>query len=112
SLPFDHPPGSYFEYAQTPVTLLAAVVEAAAGQDLQDFAAAQLFEPIGITRDRWWWSRDAAGHTVGYASLSMRPVDLARLGTLLLDGGRWGPRQLIDPGYVDAMSASSPANPG
>ncbi len=112
TLPFDHPPGTWFEYAQTPVTLLAAVVEAAVGQDLQDFAATELFEPLGITRDRWWWSRDVAGHTVGYASLSMRPIDLVRLGTLLLDGGRWGDRQLLDPDYVAAMSAPSPTNPG
>jgi CubicO group peptidase (beta-lactamase class C family) len=112
ALPFAHPPGEYFEYAQTTVTLLGAVVEAAVGQDLQAFADEQLFTPLGIPRRRWSWQRDVAGHTIGYAALAMAPIDLARVGTLLEHDGRWGDRQLLDPGYVAAMRSASPANPG
>jgi CubicO group peptidase (beta-lactamase class C family) len=111
-LPFAHPPGTYFEYGQTTVTLLGAVVERAVGEDLQAFAAHQLFDPLGIPPGRWSWARDAGGHTMGYAYLSMAPVDLARLGALLLHRGRWGDQQLLDAGYVDEMGAASPTNGG
>lgn len=110
-LPFDHEPGTYFEYAQTTVTLLGAVVEAAAGEDLQDFAQRELFGPLGIPRSRWSWARDGAGHTHGFAFLAMAPIDLARLGGLLLHRGRWGSTQLLTPGFVDQMSQPTPTNP-
>ena len=112
ALPFAHEPGTFYEYAQTTVTVLGAVVEAAVGQDLQAFAQAELFGPLGIPRDRWSWQRDVAGHTIGFAALAMAPVDLARIGTLLAHDGQWGDRRLIDPGYVAAMGASSATNPG
>ena len=112
ALPFAHAPGTFYEYAQTTVTVLGAVVEAAVGQDLQAFAQAELFGPLGIPRDRWSWQRDVAGHTIGFAALAMAPVDLARIGTLLAHDGQWGDRRLIDPGYVAAMGASSATNPG
>jgi CubicO group peptidase (beta-lactamase class C family) len=110
-LPFDHEPGSYFEYAQTTVTLLGAVVEAATGTDLQEFAQRELFGPLGIPRQRWSWVRDGGGHTHGYAFLAMAPIDLARLGGLLLARGRWGDIQLLDAAFVDEMSAPTPTNP-
>ncbi len=109
---FTHTPGTYFEYAQTTVTVLGAVVSAAVGEDLQTFATTQLFEPLGIPRARWTWGRDAAGNTQGYAFLNMAPVDMAKIGALLLHGGRWGDQQLIDPTYVKEMSQASTTNGG
>lgn len=112
SMPFVHEPGTYFEYAQTTVTTLALVVARAVGEDFQAFVSAQLFEPIGIEPGTWDWAHDGAGHTQGYAWLRLRPVDMARLGTLALQDGRWGDRQLIDASYVDAMDDPTPTNPG
>lgn len=111
-LPFEHAPGTYFEYAQTTVSLLVATIERATGTDIQTFADAQLFSPLGIPRQRWSWARDQFGHSFGYAFLSMAPLDLARLGTLLLHRGQWAGRQLIDADYVAAMSTPSATNPG
>lgn len=111
-LPFDHEPGTYFEYAQTTLTTLGAVVEAAVGRDLQEYARDELFRPLGIPDTRWSWMRDGAGHTLGYAALSMAPLDLARIGELLLHRGAWGGQQIIDAGYVDQMSEPTGTNPG
>lgn len=112
SMPPVHEPGTHFEYAQTTVTTLAAVVQAAVGRDLQDFVQAELFGPIGIERGSWSWWRDGAGNTHGYAWLRMRPIDVARLATLALEEGAWGDRQLIDPDYVREMARGTDANPG
>jgi CubicO group peptidase (beta-lactamase class C family) len=113
SLPVDHRPGTYFDYHQTAVTLLAALVERAVGRDLQSFAQDELFGPIGIARDSWFWLRDGAGHTEGWSQWFSEPDDnLARLGTLMLDGGVWDGRRLIDESYLRELSMPSPANPG
>lgn len=112
SLPFDHEPGTYFEYAQTTVTLLAAVVQRAVGEDLQTYAQRELFDPLGIPRHHWNWSRDAKGQTHGYAFLFMPPKHLARFGQLMLQEGAWHGRQLVDAAYIRELGAATPTNGG
>lgn len=110
SLPFDQEPGTYWEYAQSPCTLLAEAITRAVGQDLQSFAQQELFGPIGIAAGSWTWERDRAGHTQGWAHLQMRPQDWARLGQLVLNRGSWNGTQLISEDYIEAATSSSPAN--
>jgi CubicO group peptidase (beta-lactamase class C family) len=90
NLPLVHEPGTYFQYAQTTITLLGIVVERAVGQDLRTFATTNLFEPIGIEPGTWKWERDGVGHTHGYAWLMMTPIAMGKLGTLVLHNGAWG----------------------
>ena len=71
SLPFDHRPGRFWEYGQSPVSLLANTVERSVGMDLQDWAQRELFGPIGIPRSAWSWERDRSGNTEGWAHLHM-----------------------------------------
>ncbi|MDZ4299181.1 MAG: serine hydrolase [Moraxellaceae bacterium] len=113
SLPVDHEPGTWFEYAQTPLTLLTAIVERAVGMDFQQFAQQELFDPIGIGRDEWFWLRDRAGNTEGWAWLFSEPNNAqALLGHLMLQQGVWHDRQLINHDYMRALRTPSPANPG
>jgi CubicO group peptidase (beta-lactamase class C family) len=110
SLRFDHTPGSYWEYEQSPCTLLAEAITRAVGQDLQAFAQQELFGPIGIPAGSWTWERDRAGHTQGWAHLQMRSQDWARFGQLVLGHGSWNGTQLIDEAYIDDATTSSAAN--
>jgi CubicO group peptidase (beta-lactamase class C family) len=111
SLGFDHEPGTYWEYQQSPVTLLAEVVRRAVGaRDLQAWAQQELFAPIGIARSDWSWQRDRAGHTEGWAHLEMVSPAWARLGTLVLHRGTWAGRRLISSDYMRQMTSSSKAN--
>ena len=48
-----HPPGTYFEYAQSPVALLAEAIGRAAGEDPQAFAQRELMDPLGIPEGSW-----------------------------------------------------------
>lgn len=111
ALDFDHQPGTYFEYAQTPITVIAEIVTRAAGEDVQSFAQRELFGPIGIDEGSWSWTRDAAGHTAGYYGLNMRAKDFARLGELVRRDGAWEGEQLIDPGFLADSLSASPTNP-
>lgn len=112
SLPFAHKPGTYFEYAQTTVTLLGVVVQRATGEDLQSFADTELFRPIGITHHDWYWARDEKGNTHGYAWLVMTPIGAARLGELVLHRGDWNDTQVVDSAYIDEMGQPTPTNGG
>ncbi len=109
--PFEAVPGSTFNYAQTTVTALVAVVEAAVGEDLQAFAQRELFGRIGISADQWRWGRDASGRTQGFAFLEMTPKAFARLGRLLLQDGQWAGEQLIASDYIAQARTGTAANP-
>ncbi len=110
NLPFVHEPGTYFEYAQTTITLLGIVVERAVGEDLQTFATTNLFEPIGIKPGTWTWERDGMGHTHGYAWLMMSPIAMGKLGTLVLHNGEWGRQRIIDASYIREMGTPTATN--
>lgn len=110
--PFEAEPGTRFIYAQTVLTALGAVVEAAVGEDLQEFAQRELFGPVGITRGEWSWARDVAGRSQGFAFLDMAPRALGRLGLLMLDEGMWGDTRVLDADYVRQGASGTEANPG
>ncbi|MFD5178705.1 serine hydrolase domain-containing protein [Nocardia sp. NPDC058379] len=110
--PADHAPDSTFQYAQNTPMLLAEIVEIATGVDFQGFAQRELFAPLGIDRANWVWLRDRSGNTAVNGGLAMRPDDLARLGRLLLQEGRWGGEQLIAADYLREATTGTAANPG
>ncbi|WP_036566870.1 serine hydrolase [Nocardia sp. BMG51109] len=110
-LPLDTPPGSTFSYSQRNVDLLAYVLEQAVGEPLQQFAQRELFDPLGIERGDYYWARDRSAHTYGYAHLLIPPDDLAKLGLLVSNDGRWGAAQVVSDEYLRQARQPSPTNP-
>ncbi|MFI7664851.1 serine hydrolase domain-containing protein [Nocardia sp. NPDC049526] len=109
-VPLVNPPGAVFSYSERDVDLLAYVIELAVGAPLQQFAQRELFDPLGIERGDYYWARDRAGHTYGYAHLMIPPNDFAKLGLLVSNNGRWGTQQLVSETYLRMARQPSPAN--
>jgi hypothetical protein len=105
-----HPAGTYFEYAQSPVALLAEAVGRAAGQEVQQFAQRELMDPLGIPDGSWHWVRDRAGHVQGFMGVNMRVEDFGRLGELMRRGGVWRGRRLLSRRFVREAIAPSSTN--
>lgn len=105
-----HEPGTYFEYAQSPVSLLAEIVGRAAGEEFVSFAQRERMGPLGIEPGSWFWVRDRAGHAGGFYGVNMHPDDFGRLGELLRRGGRWRGRRLLGDEFVRGAITPSPAN--
>jgi CubicO group peptidase (beta-lactamase class C family) len=112
ALPSWYAPGTEFMYAQNTLTLLSHVVERATGQDFQAFTQQELMNRVGIARDHWVWLRDRSGNTFAWGGLLMRPDDEARLGHLMLNRGKWGSDQVINPSYMNQATTGTQANPG
>jgi CubicO group peptidase (beta-lactamase class C family) len=102
-----HKPGTYFEYAQSPVALLAEATARATGEDFVAFAQRELMDPLGIKAGSWNWTRDDHGRVLGYMGVQMRPDDYARLGELLRRGGVWNGKRLLSKQYVHNATAPS-----
>jgi CubicO group peptidase (beta-lactamase class C family) len=131
-------PGESFAYSSATSHLLSAIVADATGQSTMAFARAELFAPLGIATDdaleqrvRHWpptqaeleayeqapvaWPRDPQGYHYGGAFLKLPARDLAKLGYLYLNGGRWDGAQVVPADYVAASTrpqSDPPVGPG
>jgi CubicO group peptidase (beta-lactamase class C family) len=110
TLPPVHKPGTYFEYAQSPVALLAEATARATGEDFIAFAQRELMDPLGIKAGSWSWTRDDQGRVLGYMGVQMRPDDYGRLGELLRRDGVWRGKRLLSKQYVQNSTAPSPTS--
>jgi CubicO group peptidase (beta-lactamase class C family) len=102
-LPVAREPGRSWAYASVNAFLLGAVVEEASGRPLAEFARERLFEPLGIKKFRW--QSTPSGRTVGQGNLSLRARDMAKIGQLYLDRGRWAGVEVVPGAWVDASVA-------
>jgi len=105
SLDQTDPPGTVWAYNNAAVQVLSRVLEAATGVDASTFAAQELFAPLGMERSEL--TRDPAGNPLTFMGLRSTCSDVARLGQLLLEGGRWGAERLLPDAYLEA--ATQPA---
>lgn len=103
-------PGTRFFYNNKATNLLAGVVQKISGKRLDDYLEAEVFAPLGITDVAW--TLDAAGNPHGMSGLQIRPADLARLGQLMLDEGRWKGKQLLSRAWVRAATQPGAVQPG
>ena len=102
SLPVTAPAGQEFFYNTGALTLMSAIIRKATGRPLDEFAREALFEPLGITRVEW---NRYKGDTDAGGGLRLRPRDMAKIGQLVLAGGRWNDRQIVSREWVETSTA-------
>ena len=101
-LPATSPAGQEFFYNTGALTLVSAIVRKATGLPLDEFARATLFAPLGITSVDWARVR---GDTDAGGGLRLRPRDMAKIGQLVLAGGRWHDDQIVSKAWIDASTS-------
>jgi len=103
-----HPPGEAFDYTDVNPILASATLGADAGMPLQKFAEEKIFKPMGMTHYAWERADDKGLVSSGWG-LRLRAVDMAKLGMLVLSGGRWNDRQIVSQAWARTMTAPSSA---
>jgi CubicO group peptidase (beta-lactamase class C family) len=111
----EHPPGTRFYYDDQGTNLIAIILRRAVGGNIAEFAKNELFAPLQI--DRYQWAVDEDGNLPGYSGLHLTGRDMAKIGLLYLQQGRWRERQVVSEAYVrDSTRRHSdggePANAG
>lgn len=91
-------PGTVFFYNNKAVNLLAGVVEKVSGKKLDEYLRDEVFAPLGVTR--FSWMRDPSGNPHGMAGVLLDPIDLAKIGQLMLDEGTFQGRQILSADWV------------
>lgn len=92
------PPGQRFNYNGGGTAVLAHILAQRVGMPLPDYARKFLFEPLGISD--WEWKNDLRGRALAFSGLRMRPVDLARIGRMVLQRGQWQGRQVVPADWI------------
>ena len=102
-LPMEGEPGERFEYCNSASHLLSGIIQETTGMSANDYAVEHLFDPLGISDVEW--SSSPQGVTVGYSELRMHPQDMAKIGVLYLNEGRWDEEQIVPSEWVDSSTS-------
>jgi len=105
----DHEPGTKFSYNNKATNLLSGVVERASGMKLDAFLKRHLFDELAISDVSW--RTDAKGNPLGMAGLQIKAEDLAKIGQLILDKGKWEGKQVISEQWLNQSFAPLAASP-
>jgi CubicO group peptidase (beta-lactamase class C family) len=103
-LPLVAAPGTVFNYSDGASHLLSAIITRATGISTLDFAAENLFDPLGITE--YEWSTDDRGYQMGAAYLCIKPRDMVKFGNMILNKGKYDGKQVIPESWIDEMTTT------
>jgi CubicO group peptidase (beta-lactamase class C family) len=103
--PMAQDPGQGFVYNSGVSQLLSFILKRATGKEADDYAAEQLFQPLGI--ESYYWKRTPKGLADTEGGLYLTARDLAKIGYLYLKDGVWEGRRLLAEGWVAASTAPS-----
>lgn len=106
------PAGKKFYYDGAAADHLADVITGASGIRSHDYMMTRVVAALGCEEFAYQPEGvDLAGNIRIGGSILMSCRDLARLGQLYLNGGRWAGDQLIDAAYIAEAVTPSPRNP-
>jgi len=108
-IPPDREPGTVFAYSQPCTYALASIIQRNAGMPLTRYLRPRLFDPLGI--GPVGWQKFPPGREQGFSGLHARTEDVAKLGLLYLQRGRWEGTQLIPERWVAEATTRQVANP-
>lgn len=110
-VPASQAPGTRFSYCTGNVIALGAIIARGSGMTLDAFAESALFAPLGITGARWETFNRGKGIDSG-GHLRLQPADFAKIGELVLNGGKWQDRQIVSAAWIKAMTTAHTDIPG
>src|SRR3954447_4930555 len=106
--PVPHLPGTHFKYNTAATFMQSAIVQKVAGMTVLDSLRPRLFEPLGIENPVW--DANFQGISLGGYGLRVRTEDIARLGQVYLQKGRWNGKQLLPAEWVSMATAKQTSN--
>ncbi len=92
-------PGTQWVYNGGATAVIGRLIAKGSGRSLLAYAKTNLFAPLGITDVDWVRGRD--GEYAAASGLRLRPRDLAKIGQLVLNDGRWGDAQIVSADWLD-----------
>lgn len=99
-LPMVAEPGESSSYCTGCALTIGSLVEVATGQEIEDFAKTNLFQPLGIENYDWTFEPNPTSQTT-FSQLYLTPRDLLKLAKMYKDKGKWNNEQIISEDWVN-----------
>lgn len=103
--PLNHPPGTFFLYDTAASHILCALVEKLSGMTMLEYMRKNMLSEVGFSEDAWC-IKGTDGYSWGGSGVMATLRDLAKFASIMMHGGRFEGKQLIDEEYV--KKATSP----
>lgn len=97
-------PGTVFHYNSGVTNVFADIIRRESGMTLLQFAEEFLFEPLGITD--YDWQRIRGVYYFASGGLSLRPRDMAKIGSLILNDGKWKDTRIVSGQWLNESTQS------
>jgi len=110
---FECDPGTKHEYQSVSTALMGIVLEKATGMTLAHYFKEKVWSPLRMENSASW-SLDDRRHrsTKAYCGLNATAIDLAKIGRLYLNHGRFDGRQIVSESWVQKTFTPDTANSG
>jgi CubicO group peptidase (beta-lactamase class C family) len=92
-------PGASFLYNSGCTNILGAVIEKYTGMSLLDFGNRYIFGPLEV--DGGLWQKMGGGLYFASGGVFLRPRELAKIGYLFVNDGRWKGYQIVTAGWIE-----------
>lgn len=93
-------PGKVFRYLSGNSALLGICIARATKKTLSKYLSDRLWTDLECQQPAWWSLDRKDGQEKGFCCLNSNATDLARIGQLYLNYGRWKGKQVVDSAYV------------
>lgn len=105
-------PGTRLNYNSLDSAIIAWLVERATDTPLPEFTSRHLWQPLGAEADAFWLTDGPKGVGRAFAAggYNARLRDYARIGLLMLHGGKVGNRQVLPASWTKA-TFTAPSDP-
>jgi len=104
NLPMVQKPGESFHYCNGVSHLLSAIIHESTGIQTLAFAKKHLFDPLGIKDVEWETSPE--GIVSGSGGLWLQPRDMAKIGLLFFNKGKWEDQQIVSADWIEESTRS------
>ena len=99
NLPMTSKPGETFSYCSCNFYLLGEIIYRATKLAPHQFAKKYLFNPLQISNSKWLSNYKGINH--GWGDLFLYPADMAKIGKLVLDKGKWRNKQIVSEQWIN-----------
>ena len=97
-----YPPGEIFNYSSGLSLVLGAILKNQTGLNANDYAEKYLFGPLAISDFSWQQGPNGMVYTSGgERGLWLRPRDVAKIGLLFINNGKWKGQQIVSSEWVN-----------
>jgi CubicO group peptidase (beta-lactamase class C family) len=110
---FAHEPGTVNEYQSVSTALLGIALEKVTGKEFGKYLEEKVWIPLGMEFDATWSLDDEKRRSAkAYQGLNITAIDLAKIGRLYLNEGKWNGKQIINPEWIKKSTTPNVNNEG